>query len=187
MKLHHLITALGGGALLVLGACSQGESTASPEAGAVQAADSAKDVANLEPDVSLVEARSAARWELVVLSDWIQVYDYQLPALRKEVPIGQFLSNKEFHEYRAPSKPRLIGAEGEQAFVELSVLWEPHHPIIIPIPTRWDDPDQAEELHVVETWSWHEGEWFFVENERAKDFHGAHPGLATGAGRSQPR
>ena len=64
---------------------------------------------------------------------------------------------------------------GETAFLELAVLWEPHHPILQTVDERPDDMTQ--ELHMVETWKWFEGEWYFVENERHSDFMKEHPGI----------
>jgi len=128
-----------------------------------------------EPDLSTVTGRSVERWQRVVAADWIQAYDYQHPAIKAQVPIGTFLANKEHHEYRNPSKPRLIGSEGEEAYLELSVLWEPHHPILQTVNDRPDD--MTEELHMVETWAWNEGEWYFVTNARAGEFHAKHPDL----------
>jgi hypothetical protein len=157
--------------LLVLTGCEE-DVAASENAAAPATTEAAPDA---EPDLSRVTARSAERWQRVVAADWIQAYDYQHPALKKQVPIGSFLANKEHHEYRNPSKPRLIGSEGNQAFVELSVLWEPHHPILQTVENRPDD--MTEELPMVETWAWTDGEWYFIQNERANEFHAKHPDL----------
>jgi hypothetical protein len=160
--------------LLLLTGCGEGVSASDAGEGASHTTQ-AREVANLEPDLSLVTSRSAERWQRVVAADWIQAYDYQHPAIKAQVPLGTFLANKEHHEYRNPSRPRLIGSEGGQAFVELSVLWEPHHPILQTIKDRPDD--MTEELHMVETWAWHEGSWYFVKNERSSEFHEAHKDL----------
>lgn len=182
MRLPHLFAALGTGALIALAGCSYDEvdAAASPKASAkasteAQGVEAAKPGANLTPDLSLVEARSVERWNLVVAADWIQAYDFLLPAMKREVSIGNFLGNKEHHEYRNPSEPRLIGTEGNLAFLECSVLWTPHHPIL---GTAKNKPkDLTDELHMIESWAWQDGTWYFVKNERVRDFFEAHPNL----------
>jgi hypothetical protein len=125
------------------------------------------------PDLTQVEARSAARWELVVAQDWIQAYDFIPPQIRAVSSLGQFVSGKEHHEYRNPSRPRLIGSEKDLAYVELSVLWEPHHPILQTVRDKPDD--MTEELHMVETWKWQDGQWYFFGNARQNEFLAEHP------------
>jgi len=173
---HRLALSGFGIALLALHGCSPATSeakTSEATADAVVEAESAP----AGPDLNLVEGRSTERWQLIVNADWIQAYDFSLPTIRAHQPLGAFLSNKQHHEYRNPSKPKLIGVEdeGRTAFLELAVLWEPHHPILQTVEDRPDDMTQ--ELHMVETWKWHEGEWYFVENERHSDFMKEHPGI----------
>lgn len=170
---HRLALSGLGVALLALQGCSPASSSASSPQPTSQVQTSTV----AEPDLSLVEGRSSERWQLIVNADWIQAYDYGLPAIRAHQSLGAFLTNKEHHEYRNPSKPNLIGTEdeGRIAFLELAVLWEPHHPILQTVEDRPDDMTQ--ELHMVETWKWFEGEWYFVENERHSDFMKEHPGI----------
>ena len=174
---HRLALSGLGVALLALQGCSPSSSSASSPSSSPPAISQAQTSTVAEPDLARVEGRSAERWQLIVNADWIQAYDYGLPAIRVHQPLGAFLSNKEHHEYRNPSQPKLIGIEGggETAFLELAVLWEPHHPILQTVDERPDDMTQ--ELHMVETWKWFEGEWYFVENERHSDFMKEHPGI----------
>ncbi len=178
MRLQHLFAALGTGALFALAGCSDevgaaanpGTSTETP------VVETAQPVANLAPDLSLVEARSVERWKLVVGADWIQVYDFLVPAMKAEMSIGTFLSNKEHHEYRNPSEPRLIGSRDNLAFLECSALWTPHHPVLQTAKNAPDD--MTDELHMVETWVWQGGTWYFAKNERVRDFFDANPDIA---------
>jgi hypothetical protein len=125
------------------------------------------------PDLSVVVSRSQARWELVVAGDWLQSYDFMPPSVRKNVKLGMYLSGKEHHEYTNPSVPKLIGSEGNVAYLELSVLWEPHHPILDTVKDRPDD--MTEELTMIETWEWFEGEWYLRGSQRPKEFLEEHP------------
>ena len=178
MRLQHLFAALGTGALIALAGCSDGVDAAASSETSTEApeVEVAQPVANLAPDLSLVEARSVERWKLVVGADWIQVYDFLDPTMKREVSIGNFLSNKEHHEYRNPSEPRLIGSRANLAFLECSVLWTPHHPLLQTAKNKPDD--LTDELHMVETWVWKEGTWYFAKNERVREFFEANPDIA---------
>lgn len=189
MKLHHTIAGLGLSALMLFAGCSdgavseaangtQGASAAvNEEAGAADAAADA-DADLSTPNTDTLVARSVAHWDLVVAADWIQAYDFLEPARKAAKPLGQYISGKVMHEYRNPSAPQLIGTDGDKAFLELSVLWEPHHPQIQNAANAPDD--MTEELHMVEIWRWVKGEWYFTESVRANEFHQAHPGLGKG-------
>ena len=185
MKLHHTIAGLGLSALMLFAGCSDGavsgaangtqgaDAAVNEDAGA---ADAAADLST--PNTDTLVARSVAHWELVVAADWIQAYDFLDPAFKAAQSLGQYISGKEMHEYRNPSTPQLIGTDGDKAFLELSVLWEPHHPQIQNASNAPED--MTEELHMVEIWRWVKGDWYFTESVRANEFHQAHPGLGKG-------
>ena len=77
-----------------------------------------------EPVAADAEARSNERWELIVAGDWIQAYDFGLPQIRAAQPLGNFLTGKENHEYRNPSKAKVIGGEDDVAYLELRLSEE---------------------------------------------------------------
>ncbi|MFT7669993.1 MAG: hypothetical protein ACI8X5_002700 [Planctomycetota bacterium] len=177
MKLQNTIGGLGLGfaLLFVLATCS--ENTLGPEEAVVDSAPAEIAVlAGLEsdgPKMETVVSRSESRWDTVTAGDWIQAFEFQDPRAKTIQPIGTYLQGKEHHEYRNPSKPHMIGSEGDLVYLELAVLWEPHHPIL---GTVSNSPQNlTQELHMVETWRWVDGDWFFVTNERQGEFHEAHP------------
>jgi len=168
------IGSIGIGLSLFLSACGGSEDATGSESSApTEEVVEAPQVDPLVPDLSKVVARSVERWEMVTAADWIQAYDFQDPRAKLQQPISAFLSGKEYHEYRNPSEPMIIGNEGDLAYLEMSVLWEPHHPILATVDERPEDLTQ--ELHMVETWRWVDGEWYFVLNERQSDFLEEHP------------
>ncbi len=173
MNLQNITVALSIAMTLTLLGCTGG--SAETTSAAVQASGEATEADSRAPDLDTVAERSTEYWKSIVAADWIQAYDFTDPATREIVGLGQFLQQKEHHEYRNPSQPKLIGSEGDLAYLELAVLWEPHHPIL---STVRDKPaDMTQELHMVETWRWVDGDWFFVGNDRQEDFHAEHPGL----------
>lgn len=191
MNYKNIIGVLGMGLTLTLSGCSGEASVSSTATSSTASSSSNSDPASSEtsvvatevanetvvdksvPDLTTVLDRCRERWEVVVAADWIQAFDFNDPRAKELEPLGSFLQGKEHHEYRNPSKPNLIGTEGDLAYMELAVLWEPHHPIIQTVSNKPEDMTQ--ELHMVETWRWVDGEWYFVGNERQSDFHKAHP------------
>jgi len=124
-------------------------------------------------DTKSALARSAKRWEMIAAEDWIQAYDYLAPARRKQETLAQYLSNKEDHEYRNPSKPHLIGTDGDFAYIEFSVVWTPHHPILNTVDIGPESYTQT--LNMIESWQWVDGEWYWIHVARQNEFLAAHP------------
>lgn len=125
------------------------------------------------PDPKDALARSEQRWEMIQAEDWIQAYDFLTPARKKQEKLGNFLAGKADHEYRNPSKPHLLGTEGEQAYLEVSVLWTPHHDIL---GTADNAPeDFTQQLEMIETWQWIDEEWCWVGVARQNEFLDEHP------------
>lgn len=124
-------------------------------------------------DAKVALARAAKRWEMIAAEDWIQAYDFMAPTRRKQEKISQYLSNKEDHEYRNPSKPHLIGTDGDFAYIEFSVVWTPHHAILNMVDIGPENYTQT--LDMIETWQWVEGEWYWIRVDRQNEFLAAHP------------
>ncbi len=139
-------------------------------------------VVDAAPDLDKVSARAAARWDAIVAGDWIQAYDYMTPDAKKLVSLASFLGGKEYHEYRNPTKAFIIDSVGDEAYLEFSVLWETHNPQVV---IAANNPgDLTQEMHIIETWTWQDGEWFWVATERTKEFMAAHPEV--GKDKAQP-
>ena len=119
------------------------------------------------PEYEIAPARSAARGDTIVAGDWVQSYDFLAPARKAQESLVRYLAGKDYHEYRNPSRPHLHSTDGKTAYVEVSVLWTTHHPMI---PADTDPEYLIQELHIIETWMWIEGEWFWVENTRQSEF-----------------
>ncbi len=155
------------------GSGEEAESGANPTEPAAPETPVAEAPAPKAPDVKDALARAEKRWEMIQAEDWIQAYDFLAPARRRQEKLGGYLAGKSDHEYRNPSKPHLLGMEGEQAFLEVSVLWTPHHDIL---KTADNAPeDFTEQLEMIETWQWIDQEWYWVAVTRQNEFLDEHP------------
>lgn len=134
-----------------------------------------------KPDPARALERAATRWDHKVAADWIQVYDYVLPDLRRGQSLGRFLTSKENHHYEKPSKPRLLGTRDRLAFIEVTALWTPTHPMVLSANNLNSLEELRQELTVVETWAFARGEWYWTREERQGDFFEANPDILPGA------
>lgn len=133
------------------------------------------------PDPARALERSAARWDHKVAADWIQVYDFVMPELRQGQSLGRFLSDKEHHLYEKPSKPLLLGTRDGLAFVEVTALWTPMHPMVLGANNLTNLEELRQELAIVETWAVSGGEWYWTKEERQSEFFEANPDVLPGA------
>jgi len=124
-----------------------------------------------EPDLTGLSGRIQARWDAIVVGDWIEAYDFLAPGRKQAQSLGAYIDGKDYHKYRDPSVPVLIGADGDQAFYGLKVVWKPTHP---QIP---QDPDPSQTMDIIETWFWHEGRWSWQTAQRRREFLAMHPDL----------
>lgn len=120
--------------------------------------------------------RSQTRWEVIEGGDWIQAYEFLSPSRKRQESLGRFLQGKDDHEYRNATKPVLLGEEGDQAFLEVSVRWTPHHDILDTAHNKPEDYTQT--LNVIETWHWVDGVWCWIKLERQNEFLAANPKFA---------
>ena len=165
--------------VLGLAACSAGSGENEVKAGSPSSESAPVLEAGATPVLDTLVGRASDRWDAIVSQEWIQAYDYLPASLKKQLSISEFLSGKEYHEYRNPTQPYLLGTEGDQAFLEVSVLWEPHHP---EVRIAANNPgDLTQEMHVIETWVWEDGEWYWIATERQREFLAAHPAMIDGA------
>ena len=162
-----------------LAACSAGSGEGEVQAGSSSTSAAPVEEASSSPVLDTLVPRASARWDAIVSQEWIQAYDYLPSSLQSQLSLSEFLSGKENHEYRNPTKPYLLGTDGKEAYLEVSVLWEPHHPEIL---VAANNPgDLTQEMHVIETWVWEEGEWSWIATERQREFLAAHPKLVEGS------
>lgn len=164
---------------LTLAGCGGSDSGASSDSGTNSTA--RVDAASETPDPARAAERSATRWDHKVAADWIQVYDFVLPELRRGQSLGRFLTDKEHHHYEKPSKPRLLGTRDRLAFVEVTALWTPTHPMVLSANNLNSLEELRQELTIVETWAFARGEWYWTREERQNEFFEANPDILPGA------
>jgi hypothetical protein len=144
-----------------------------------QAAPRAPAAAPSEPDPKLLLTRVRERWNFVTNQDWIQAYDFFSPARKRVERLTGFLGGKEYHEYGEASKPVLVAIEENLGYVELTVDWTPHHPELLTAANLDEAPaGLTQTLHMIETWEWVDGQWYYRGAERRNEFFDAHPRLA---------
>ena len=119
-------------------------------------------------DTAHLVERSRARLELVVgaqhdSSKWIEVYAYETPELKRNVPLSSYLQGKDQFHYDQPSAPKVLLIEEDEAsssytaYVEVNYLWLAYK--------HWkigqEDPNKTELLEALEIWHFVDGEWYF--------------------------
>lgn len=160
-----------GASLLALQGCDQKDDPKQ-----VQAAQPA--VVKREPTQARLLERARARWDAMAKAEWIQVYDFCSPELKKTVALSNFLSGKEKHKYENPVVDGVLQLDPvkQQALVRSHVLWTPMHAELKRVKL---DPGQTltQEVPMVETWRWEKDEWVFVEQEGTDKFFEKHPEL----------
>lgn len=116
------------------------------------------------------------RWASVSKADWIAAYDYLTPEQKQVLPLAQYLPNKANHEYSNPTVGVVVKIDGEQGYVRATALWTPHHPQLSQVKL---EPGQSltQELKMIETWRWIDGDWLYVTAEGDTDFLEKHPEL----------
>ncbi len=131
-----------------------------------------------QTEARLIE-RSKARWATVSKSDWIAAYDFLTPEQKQQVPLSQFLPGKDLHEYANPQIHKVLKIDGEKGYVQASAVWTPHHPQLDSVKL---EPGQTltQELKMVETWVWVDGDWMYFSAEGDTEFLGKNPDLLKG-------
>lgn len=180
---HRLATlALSSALVLGLAACSDSSSSGTSSEDGQTSTSAQLDPAVANQDAARAVVRSAERWDHKVAGDWIQVYDYMLPEMRRTVSLGNFLTDKEFHVYENPTKPSLLGTrDGKLAFVEVTTLWTPMHPMVLAANNLESIEDLRQEIAIVETWVFSRGEWYWMKEERQREFLDENPDIRPGS------
>lgn len=120
--------------------------------------------------------RVRQRLEAVEGRDLVAAHSYCTPTVRREQPLGQYLQRMELHRYERCALVEVVAVEGEQAYVRTAALWTPTHPKVREVKL---EPGQtlSQEIEILETWRYEEGEWGFVKQERVDEFFAARPDL----------
>ena len=138
--------------LTLLTACDPDEAQA-----AQTAATDATVAQEHEPTQERLMERSIERAQLTCSGEWISVYDFIHPEIKTWMTVYQFLQGKDRHTYAEPTEPRLVGREGDTAYLSATVLWTPR--IDVPIHNVEEDWDPTERIEWIETWEFAEGDW----------------------------
>jgi hypothetical protein len=139
-----------------------------------EAAKTAEVRAKPQPTKARLIERSKARWASVSKADWIAAYDFVTPEQKQQLPLAQFLPGKDLHEYANPQVHEVLRIEGEKGYVRASAVWTPHHPQLAQVKL---EPGQTltQELKMIETWVWVDGDWMYFSAEGDTEFLEKHP------------
>lgn len=162
-----LCAALTAAVLIPIG-CSDGSAHAKDAAAVAQKAETA------HPTQERLVARVSARWAHIVKEDWIQAYDFQTPQVKAAAALSQYLMNKSNHKYANPRVSEVLRCADGDAAVKVTALWTPQHPKLKHVEL---EPGQSltQEIELIESWRWVEGEWGYVRAQRPEEFFRDHP------------
>jgi hypothetical protein len=163
------------GAIATFSACSTETEAAGPETTASKSgAAEAAPADDQHPLHSSLTKRASDRWQLIENEDWIQSYSYLSKEIRAFQDLGSYLKGSSEHRYVVKSDPVLVGQDGQQAFVQVLVEWTPTHAELKTAANAAAD-GFTQDIDMIETWVWEQGDWYFVNGDRARDFIQAHP------------
>ena len=130
-----------------------------------------------DTDERLIE-RSKTRLDVMCSGDWIEVYDFIHPQTKEWMSIYQFLEGKDNHEYAEPTKPQIVAREGDTAYLSVTALWTPKHPMLANVDNVPVDWDPTERIEWIETWQFAGGDWHMQwPQQYPGDFFEEHPEL----------
>ncbi len=160
-------------ALLIAGLVLTALPACNPQS-AADAPQTAQVRAKPQPTEERLVERSKARWGCVSKGDWIAAYDFVTPEQKQALPLAQFLPGKDLHEYANPQVQKVLRIEGEKGYVLASAVWTPHHPQLQQVKL---EPGQTltQELKMIETWVWVDGDWMYFTAEGDTEFLEKHP------------
>ena len=128
-----------------------------------------------EPTEARLSERVADMWKKKARKEWVETYDFLAPEMRKALPIGMYLQNKESHEYTNPVVHEVMRIDDKIGYVRLSVTWTPHHPQLSKVKL---EPGQTltQDLEIIETWMWVDGDWYQARVPQSpEEFFEEHP------------
>jgi hypothetical protein len=129
-----------------------------------------------EPTAERLIERSRARWKLVADKNWIEAYDFNAPEVKKMVALAQYLPGKSSHEYANPKVEEVLRIQNDQGYARVGAAWTPHHPEIAKVKL---EPGQSltQDIEMIETWHFVDGDWWFVRAQDEEEFFHAHADL----------
>jgi hypothetical protein len=121
-------------------------------------------------------ARCQARWAFGVQGKWVEAYDFHAPEVKKDMPLARYLGGMQVHRYENMRATEVLAVQGDKAFVRVSGLWTPIAPEVQRVKL---DPGQTltQEITMIETWRFVDGDWCYVVPERDTEFFEKHPEL----------
>jgi len=176
------------GAIATFSACSSETEAAGPavtSAAGVAKSTSAPAAEGVHPLLASLNQRADDRWNLIENEDWIQSYSYLSREIRAIQDLGTYLKGSSDHNYVVKSDPVLVGQDGLYAYVQVLVEWTPTHAELRNAANA-DEGGFTQDIDMIESWVWEDGEWFFVKGERARDFIHEHPSLFRRGGQDAP-
>jgi len=135
----------------------------------------------IQPTAERAQLRAQERWAKGVKGDWVAVYDFHAPEVKRELGLAQFLGNMQMHRYENMKAVEVLAVQSDKAFVRTTGLWTPQGPQVSRAKL---EPGQTltQEITMIETWRFVDGDWCFVRPERDTDFFPAHPELLKKSG-----
>jgi hypothetical protein len=129
-----------------------------------------------EPTGERLMQRSMDRWQKIMQDDWVAAYDFLTPEQKKGVPLAKYLGGKASHDYANPKVTEVVGIDSDGGYLRLTVLWTPQHPALAQVKL---EPGQSltQEVELIETWRWVDGDWGYVEAQRVEEFFEKKPEL----------
>ena len=123
-----------------------------------------------------LETRVRERLAALEAQDIVGVHARHTPSARREQGLGAFAQRMEYHRYERCRFVETVAVEGEQAYVRTTALWTPNHPKAREARL---EPGQTltQEVGILETWRYEDGDWGWVTQERESDFFEARPEL----------
>ncbi len=130
----------------------------------------------IQPTAERALLRAQERWNKGVKGDWVAVYDFHAPEVKREQGLPQFLNGMQMHRYENMRAIEVIAVEGDKAYVRTSGLWTPQGPQVARVKL---EPGQTltQEITMIENWRFVDGDWCYLRPERDTDFFAAHPDL----------
>ena len=134
----------------------------------------------IQPTAERAALRSKERWEKGCKADWVPVYDYLAPEVKREMTLARFLGNMQLHRYDNMKVEEVVAVQKDKAYVRVAGLWTPQGPDGARVKL---EPGQTltQELKMIETWRWVDGDWSYVRPQRDTDFFAEHPDLLKAA------